>query len=257
MKVLGFERRCRIVHGHRLRETVFVPRSMLPVAAACLVANTVRETLAELLAKPVTLRLFEPVIPDSAAWSCIADGAEIFGVRGSLADAAFVLRRNDALAVAGAAFGELAPVARELSALENALLVRIVGALCGTLTPICGAREDARVDRLASLRGYVTYFELLLEEPIDARIGIAMSREPHSAAVPAIGVTDLAQIELELAVEVAHGFIPASTVLDLRRGEVVKLDSRLGDRAIVRAAERVVARGEYGELAGRGAVVLQ
>lgn len=257
MNVLGFERRSRVAGGHRVRETIFVRRSMLPVTAACLVANAAREMLAELLGKPVTLRLFEPVLPDSAAWNCIAAGAEIFAVRGKLADAAFVLRHDDALAVAGAAFGESAAASRALSALEAELLARIVGALCGTLASICGAREDSRVERLTALAGYVTYFELLLEAPVEARIGIAMSREPRTETVPSIGSANLGGIELDLAVEIAHGFIPASAVLDLRCGDLMRLDSRLGDCAIVRAAESIVARGEYGELDGRGVVVLQ
>jgi len=232
-------------------------RSTLPVAAACLVANSARETLAELLGSPVILRLFEPVLPDIAAWSCIAAGAEIFAVRGSLADAAFVLRPDDALSLAGAAFGERAPGARPLSPIETQLLARIAGALCGTLTPVCGALADSRVERLTELSGFVTYFELLLEEPVEARIGVALSREPAAQAVPSIGAAHLAGIELDLAVEIAHAFISASAVLDLRCGEVVKLDSLLGDRAIVRVAESIVARGECGELNGRSVVLLQ
>lgn len=256
MKVLGFERSARVAGGRRVRDAIFVRRSLLPVAAACLVANAARETLTELLGA-ATVRLFEPVIPDEAAWNCIADGAEIFAVRGSVADAAFVLRHDDALALAGAAFGEHTMAARSLSALEAELLARIVAALCGTLAPVCGARKDSHVERLGGLAGFVTYFELLLEEPVAARIGVALSREPAPQAVPSLGIAQLEAIELDVAVEIAHGFLPAPALLALRRGDIVKLDSRLGERAIVRAAEIAVARGEYGDLDGRGAVVLQ
>ena len=256
MNVLSFDRSCGAAGKHRVREAAFVRRSLLPVAAACLVANAARETLTGLLGA-VTLRLFEPVLPDSAAWNCIAAGAEIFAVRGSLADAAFVLRCDDALSLAGAAFGERTIAGRALSALEAELLARIVGALCGTLAPVCGAREDSRVERLTGLNGFVTYFELLVEEPVEARIGIALSREPAPQILPSPGIAHLEGIELNLAIEIAHGIVPASAVLDLRCGDLVKLDSRLADRAIVRAAESVVASGEYGEIDGRGVVILQ
>jgi flagellar motor switch/type III secretory pathway protein FliN len=257
VNVLGFERSLRVENGRRVRNAMFIRRSMLPVAAACLVANGARETLAELLGSSVTLRLFEPILPDNAAWSCIAAGAEIFAVRGKLADAAFVLRPHDALSLAAAAFGERAPAPRALSAIEAELLLRIAGALCGALPPVCGGCEEARIERLTGLNGFVTYFELLLEEPVEARIGVALSREPAMQAVPSVGAAQLAGIELDLAVEIAHGCIPASAVLDLRCGDVVKLDSRLGDRAIVRVAESAIARGECGDLDGRGVVLLQ
>ncbi|HET9393691.1 MAG TPA: FliM/FliN family flagellar motor C-terminal domain-containing protein [Candidatus Rubrimentiphilum sp.] len=256
MNVLGFERSARVAGGRCVRDAIFVRRSLLPVAAACLVANAARETLSELLGT-VTLRLFEPLIPNDAAWRCIASGAEIFAVRGSVADAAFVLRSDDALSLAGAAFGERMVTTRAMSPLEAELLARIVGALCGTLTPVCGARADARIERLTHLTGFVTYFELLLEEPVEARIGVALSREPVPQAVPSLGIAHLEDIELDLAVEIAHGFLPAPALLSLRRGDVVKLDSRLADRAIVRAGENVIARGECGDLNGRSVVILQ
>jgi len=251
MKTLGFERRCRIAGGRRLRSAIFESRSMLPVSAACLVANAARQKLSELLGTAVTLKLIEPVLPDPAGWACICEGAQIFAVRGESGDAAFVLRSDDALAIAGAAFGERIAGGRALSAIEAELLARVAAALCGTLAPVCGARESSRVTRVNALDGFLSYFEIVLDAPVEARIGVALSREPQPHVVPALDSRDLDAIELRLSVEVAHGFLPAVSILNLRPGEIVKLDSALGDRALLRAETAVIARGECGELNGR------
>lgn len=257
MKMLGFERRCSVVCGRRVRASLFESRSALPVAAACLVANSARETLAGLFGAPVSLRLLEPVLPDGAGWKCIGADAQIFGVSGESADAAFVLRRDDALALAGATFGERVQGTRPLSAIETELLARVVSALGGTLAPICGAREGSRMLRMSRLDGFLTYFEIILEEPVQARIGIAISREPQPRVVPGIGVGDLKGIEVELSVEIAHGFLSAASILRLRPGDLVTFDSALGDRAFLRAEDAIIARGECGELNGRAVLTVQ
>ncbi|HEY6325785.1 MAG TPA: hypothetical protein VIW73_04615, partial [Candidatus Cybelea sp.] len=108
MRSLGFApaSRNRCDSGKRVRETRFERRSSLPASAACVVANGIRETLTALLGSPVTLRLFEPVMPDPDAWDAIARDATMYRVRGSVADAAIVLRAADAIAFASAVFGE-------------------------------------------------------------------------------------------------------------------------------------------------------
>jgi len=257
VRTLGFERRCRIVGGRRVRASLFESRSTLPVSAACLVANAARQTLAGLFGTAVTLRLLEPVLPDRAGWGCIGADARIFAVRGENADAAFVLRREDALAIAGAAFGERVAGQRALSAIEAELLARVVSALCETLGPVCGARKDSRISRTSNLDGYVTYFEIILEEPVEARIGIAMSREPSPHVVSAFRADDLEGIELDLSVEIAHGFLSAASIVMLRPGELVKLDSALGERALLHAETTIVAQGESGWMNGRAVLVVQ
>src|SRR5579872_5050025 len=122
MKVLGFERSGCMVTGHRVRASRFETRSLLPVSAACLVANAARQTLSELFGAAVSLRLLEPVLPDGDAWACICDGALMYAVRGERCDGAFVLRRNDAVALAGAALGERVECSRALSVIENELI---------------------------------------------------------------------------------------------------------------------------------------
>jgi flagellar motor switch/type III secretory pathway protein FliN len=257
MKMLGFARRGCIVNGRRIRPSVFEPRSTLPVSAACLVANAARRTLSELLGVPVRLKLLEPVLPDSAGWSSIGTNAQVFAVGGEHSDAAIVLRAHDALALACAALGERAEGPRDLSAIENELAARIAAALCASLTPVCGARDPRQIERVTTLAGYVAYFELILEEPVEARIGIALSREPRSQIVPALTPADLHEIDVRLGVEIAHAFLPAASIVSLRAGEVIKLDSVLGDAARLLAGGAVLARGQCGNLGMRRALAIQ
>jgi hypothetical protein len=181
VKSLGFETTLESRHTapgtKRIRRARFERRSLLPISAACVVANGVRETLSSLLCAPAGLRLFEPVIPEPGAWSRIVEKARLYRVNGNVADAAIVLREADAIALIAALFGEShlpALTARELSPIENDVLDRLVNAIAANLSAVCGAREGHFVERVGRVAEFVTFFELLLEEPVAARIGIAL-----------------------------------------------------------------------------------
>lgn len=256
MKKLGFARRCCVVNGRRIRPSLFESRSTLPVSAACLVANTARQTLSELFGAAVSLQLLEPVLPDRAAWSDIGADALVFALRGEHADAAIVLRSEDALALACAALGEVPSGPRELSGVESELAARIAGALSSSLAPICGLRESS-MQRTKMLEGYLAYFELIVEQPVAARIGIALSREPVPPIAAGLKVGDLHEIEIRLSVEIAHAFLPAASIVSLRAGQLVKLDSALGDSARALAGGALLARGQCGEFGARRALAVQ
>ncbi len=182
MKCLALSRSSAYAGRRRIREVCFEDRSSLPASAACVVASGARETLGALLASPVSLRLFEPVLPSPDAWRAILDGATLYRYRGTVADAAIVLRPRDALALARAAFGEVggeettsdAP----LSPLESDVLARVSAAVGASLAAVCGLREGAAVERVAEIGAYTTFFELLLDRPVRASIGVAVSRDP-------------------------------------------------------------------------------
>lgn len=256
MKALAFEHRGRIENGRSVRRACFRNRSLLPVSAACLVANSVRESLAASLGAPVAMRLFEPVVPDRAAWAAIVDGAQLFRVQGPLADAVLVLRRRDALKLAVAAFGECAPPPeRELSAIEREVLERAMQIVAGCLTPVCGASEGP-LERIAAFHGYTTYFELLVEQPIDLRIGVALSRETLQKANAGVRREDLGSVAIDLCVEFASGTLDAAAFLRLRAGDIVPLSTKLSERGLLKAGNSIVARGECGALNGRNAFVI-
>jgi len=257
MKTLGFARRSCVVNRLRVRPSFFRSRSMLPVSAACLVANSARQTLSDLFGSVVSLKLLEPVVPDGAGWNSIGADALVFAVRGAHSDAAIVLRPHDALALACAALGERTESPRGLSTIETELAARIASALCGSLSAVCGVRDPRQIDRRKTLEGYLTYFELIVEEPVSARIGIALSREPQSQSAPGLSISDLHEIDVRLGVEIAQGLLPATALCSLRPGDVFKLDSALGEAARLWAGGAVVARGQCGNLGARRAFAIR
>ena len=256
MMTLAFARNPEIVHGHRVRRACFERRSMLPVSAACVVANGVRETLSALLATPVNLRLFQPVIPDAAAWAAIAREAKLYRVRGSMTDAVFVLRPADALALAAAAFGEAVPQMRALSPLENEVVSRAMRSLSGSVAAVCG-REAAAVEPILDIAGYVTYFELVMERPVAARLGVALSRDPVSRGSGTLRIEDLQDVEIELSAEFAAGQVPAAAFLDLRPGRLVPMMTKIGTPGLLKAGGIVFANGECGTLKERNALIVR
>ena len=255
MKALAFERSAAIASGRRIRRAYFELRSSLPVSAACLVANGVRETLGALLAAPVSLRLLEPLIPDPGAWQTLCAGAHLFGVRGPLCDAAFVLRPQDAAALASCAFGEDASAARDLSAVEQAVLLRALRGIAGALAPVCG-RELSALERILDIRGYVTYFELLLEQPAALRLGVALSREPAPRMGPTLRIEDLLEVRVEARVQFASAAMSAAAFLDLRPGALVPMTTRIGEPGLLKIGGAELARGECGALGDRSAMVV-
>jgi hypothetical protein len=256
MKSLDFD--AMPEHGdRRVRAARFQARSALPVSAACVVANGVRETLATLLGAPIGMRLFEPCIPSPQAWHTLLRDARLYRVRGAVADAAVVLRAADGVALAATLFGEaqLAQLSeRPLSPLECDVLDRMVNALAANLGSVCGARESNSVERVTGIAGFMTYFELLVTDPVTARIGIALSRDPSpecgatldSAVLSGVTVTARASLDL--------GQSDLAAVVRLKPGSVIALPQARLRRCVLLAESRGIARGACGVRNGRYAV---
>jgi flagellar motor switch protein FliM len=231
----------------------FEARSSLPISAACVVANGVRETLSSLLGAAVVLRLLAPSIPTPQAWSIVLREAFLYRLRGNVADAAIVLRSPDAVAIAAALFGEscVAVSDRALSPVERDLLERAINALAGNLAVVCGAPEDRFVERITEICGFVTYFELAIEEPVAARIGIALSRDPSPEARGCFEVGHLAQVKLTALASLDLGKIEAAAVTRLAAGAIVPVEPAALGRCALSVAGRRVARGTCGVRSGR------
>lgn len=253
MKHLTFEAPALMTNGRRVRRARFVDRSLLPVAAACVVANGVRETLAALLSTSVELRLFAPVMPAREAWSRLLDGARLYRVRGTLGEAALILGADDAVALAGLAFGESPDRGRSASPIEREVLARIVRALGGTLGALVGVCESPPAESDAQAAAYTTFFELALERPAALRLGIA-TREPEPSSAGGLRAADLSEIELEISVRLAPGRVGPIALADLRPGACLPITTLAGAAAELCARDRSIARGTCGVRNGRYAL---
>jgi Type III flagellar switch regulator (C-ring) FliN C-term len=244
----------------RVKRASFASRSSLPISAACVVANGVRETLSSLLGAPVLLRLFEPSIPSPQAWPAISRDARLYRTRGSVADAAVVLRAPDAIAFAAALFGEshaASTAERALSPIECEVLDRMINAIAANLTAVCGTREVLAVERVAAIGGFVTYFELLVEEPIAARIGIALSRDPAPEPRGCVEMEHLAGVRLKTLALLDAGRIAAAAVASLAVGAIVPIGRPELHRCSLTVGGRVLARGSCGVRNGRYALTVE
>ncbi|MGA8534785.1 MAG: FliM/FliN family flagellar motor switch protein [Candidatus Tumulicola sp.] len=246
--------------GVRIRDARFEERSSLPVSAACVVAAGVRETLAALLGVAVAVRLLEPVIPTPEAWAAIARGAMLYRFHGSVADAIIVLRPRDAGALAAAAFGEPAAAStpeRELSPLEREVLDRAVSAVAGTLNAVCGARERDVLERVQTIGAFVTYFEVVLEQSVDARIGIAVSRDPAPEPHGRLEIGDLGDICVAPVVSLDMTAIEAGALAQLKIGALLAIPLASGFRGRLHVGGRTLARGTCGTYDGRYALAVE
>lgn len=237
----------------------FAERSCLPLSAACLVAGSVRERLAALLGVPVALCVLEPEIPDPQAWEVIGQSAHVYRVRGNVADAALILRDRDAKAVAAAAFGEtpdLRGAEVRLSPLERDVLDRVAAALIGTLVSLCGEQREL-VASSASTRDFVSYLELLIDEPVAARLGIALSRDLVPEAVSAVTPSDLADLPLEASVVISLEELTARRLAELAPGDVVPITRPSALRGSLRIGGRTLAVGTCGVRDGRYALEIE
>jgi hypothetical protein len=255
MRCLEFERRGGAVNGKVVRSVSFRERSVLPLSAACVVAAGVRETLGGLFGEPVLLKLYEPVIPSADAWEKIARNAAIQRIRTSRGDGAIVLRPSDATALAAAAFGEKEPAATELSGLERAVIERTVRAISAHVVTIFGVPEAPQLEETHSMVGFTTFFELQVERPVRARIGIALAREPRVEPQPGIDVDDLLGLQVDLAVRADLGSHAALLLAQLEPGAMLPLPE-FALRGTLHVAGRLLAGGECGVNGGRYALAI-
>lgn len=221
-----------------------------------MVANGVRETLTSIFGTPVELRVFEPSIPAAPAWPAILMDAVHYRVRGSIADAAIVLRSADALSLTAALFGERLPMdrGRSLSPIERDVLDRIANAIAAHLGSVCGTRESHSAERIAVVDGYTSYFELLLEEPVAARIGIALSRDPSPEPRGSVEIGHLATVLVTAHATLDLGPSRGSVVARIRPGTILPLHPNDLQRCGLRVHGRVLAHGTCGVRNGRYAV---
>jgi hypothetical protein len=230
--------------GARVRRAELQERSLLPVSAACVVANGIRERLAALCGTSVDLRLWPPAIPKPNAWPTLLQGAQLSTIRGSVCNAAIVLRPSDARSLAALLFGERTSCdtkSRGLSKLEAEITRRAVTHLMTALAPVCG---DCKLETGEQAAAFVTYFEMHLLEPIELCMGVALSREPAPTATRAIRPEHLKAAHVDVVVSIPLETRTGLEIAMLRPGETILAAEETA--AVLCVGGRVVARGTCG-----------
>jgi hypothetical protein len=239
-----------------LRRLRFVPRPSLPLDAACVVANGMREALRALLDDACTVTIGEPVALDAAAWRSIARGALLFATPGRATDVVFVLASRDARKLLQAAFGE-EPGAESgsLTALEAGAIERIVARCAVACEALCVERRGptSSVDA-ARLPRSVAYFDVRVAAPVTLTIGVGILRElPLPPPVANLPAAVLAGLAVEVRAVLGRGSLPAPRLLDLRAGCVVPLHTKVAGEGELNLAGQRIAFGTCGVRNGRAA----
>ncbi len=245
--------------GPGVRAARFVRRPRIPLDAACVVANGVREALRGLLGESPSVALGEPVALDAAAWHLLVRDALIFATPGRLTDVAFVLPRADARTLLDAAFGEATSHRGAPSALEATAVERIAARCAYACDALCAERRGpTRVADAAHLPPARAFFDVRVTAPVRFTLGVAILRdlpepEPSTALTPAA----LDAVGLEARVVLGTGRITARRLLDLRPGELIVLGTKVVDAGELNVAGQRVAEGVCGVVRGRAAFAVR
>jgi hypothetical protein len=242
--------------GRLVREAQFERVSDLQLSTVCLAANRARDQLSQLLGRELTLDVFAPALVRSGTDHLLFSYGAFYVARGTICDVAVVFRNRDGRRLAASAFGEdCGPDEGPLSALEERALKRIAEELIPLCTPFCGELGSlARGDVDAEPPNCATYFELRIAPPVDAVIGIGLSRDPGPAFGATIERTMLAGIPLEVRAEFAEAWIDAKAVAAWTVGTTVKLDTKIGAPTKLKTGGIVIAVGDCGVRAQANAV---
>lgn len=237
-----------------VRALRFVPRSSIPLAAACLVANGLRETLRELFGERCELTIGEPTAIDARAWATVSRDAHCFVTYGRQTDIVLVLPRRDARALVMRAFGEGdAPGATALSALEMQAVERIAARCAVAFDPLCAERRGAsQTIGAESAPVCVAYFDVRVHAPVALELGIGIVRDlPDPGPAGTLPAALLGAIPVEVRAVVGSGTIDAAALLRLTPGQVLDLGTAFGTGASLKVGERSFASGIAGVSRGR------
>ena len=239
-----------------VRRARFVRRPSLPVDAACVVANGVREALRTLLGEACTVTIGEPVALDAAAWRSLVHDALLFATPGRATDVVFVLAARDARRLVQAAFGEdTAAGDGAWSALEAGAIERIVARCANACDALCVERRGptSAVDAARVPRS-VAYFDVRVAAPVALTIGVGILRELPETPPPAtLTPAALGGLAVDVRVILGYGTLPAPRLLELRAGSVVPLSTQVDGEGELNLAGLRVALGTCGVRNGHSA----
>jgi hypothetical protein len=232
-----------------IRRARFVPRPTLPVDAACVVANGIREALRTLVGDACAVTIGEPVALDAAAWRLLTHDALLFATPGRATDVVFVLAMRDARCLVRAAFGEdVPPEDGSWSTLEAGAIERIVARCAHACDALCVERRGpTSVVDAGRIPRSVAYFDVRIAEPLALTIGVGILRE-LSEAPPArvLSPGTLAEVGIDVRVILGRGTITAPGLLGLQVGTVVPLGTKVASEGELNLAGQRIAFGTCG-----------
>ncbi len=232
----------------RIRPARFVRRSHVPLAAACVVASSLRETLRELVGACEVV-LGEPAAIDEMAWRALARGSHCFLTRGRRTDIVLVIPILDARRLVLRAFGEASEYdSAPISALESHALERIAARCAHAFDALCAERRGPAIAIPArDIPACAAYFDVRVSAPLPITLGIGIVRDlPVPAAGPGIDSLKLREILVEARAEFASGMVSARDLAMLRVGDVVRLDTKVGAPAALKVGPTTIAVGNCG-----------
>jgi flagellar motor switch/type III secretory pathway protein FliN len=239
-----------------VRRARFVARPNLPVDAACVVANGVREALRGLLGEACALTIGEPVALDAATWRGLIGDALLFATPGRATDVVFVLAARDARRLVRAAFGEDAAAEDGTwSALEAGAIERIVARCAIACDALCVERRGpTSVVDAARVSPSAAYFDVRVSAPLALTIGVGIVRDlPEAPPVATLGPRVLEGLAFELHAVLGRAELSLPRLLDLRVGSVVALRTQVEGAGELNLAGQRIAIGTCGVRAGRTA----
>jgi flagellar motor switch/type III secretory pathway protein FliN len=246
-----------------IRPLRFAVRASIPIEAACVVANGVRETLRELFGEACELVLGEPAALGADSWPALAREALLFLSRGRQTDVILVLPRSDARRLVLRAFGEADGAGEDgradaCSALELLALERIAARCARAFDPLYAEqRNPCRAVQAHEVPACVAYFDLRVGTPIALTLGIGIVRDlPQAGPAEALPAAVLDEVMVEAHAVFAEGTIDAASFVHLRPGDVVKLDTKIGAAATLRLGDRRLAAGAPGVVRSRTALLI-
>lgn len=254
---LRFKREPSGVCGDRLvREAEFERITDLPLSTVCLAANRARDRLSNLLGRELTLDVFAPALVRSGMDAILFGNGVYYVAKGAICTAYIVFRDRDGHRLAASAFGE---DARDdegaLSTLERRALERIAQEVATFCEPICGEVERVTpgTNDLDAPQ-CVTYFELRIANPIDAVIGIGLSRDPGPAFGTSLDRSMLDDVALDVRAEFGRARIDAFAVARWDVGTTVVLETKIGAPTSLLVGDVILASGDCGIRADNNAV---
>jgi flagellar motor switch protein FliM len=127
----------------------------------------------------------------------------------------------------------------------------MINAVAGNLAVVCGTPEARFVERVPEIRGFVSYFELQIEEPVPSRIGVALSRDPSPEARGTFEVGHLTAVQLTAIASLDLGTVKAAAIARLAAGAIIPVEPAALARCTLSVGGRRLARGTCGALRGR------